>query len=168
MTKTLEDRLIPNLAQMPDGCIEWTGWRCLRGYGQIRTGGADAPKIKTHRAAWIINNGPIPEGMMVLHHCDNPPCCNPEHLYIGDAFDNMADKKRRGRIGDTGKGKRKVDAAGIRADFVRNYERRYHAHGGWIWRSNAIELAVKYKTAPEYVLSIASGRARRSIHEFMP
>jgi HNH endonuclease len=57
-----------------------------------------------HRAMWIICYGEIPEGAQVLHHCDNPACVNPEHMFLGDHNSNMLDKrmKRRGRNQWTG------------------------------------------------------------------
>ena len=53
--------------------------------------------FSAHRLAWEAANGPIPAGLLVLHHCDNPPCCNPAHLYVGTAKDNARDCKARGR-----------------------------------------------------------------------
>lgn len=50
-----------------------------------------------HRVAWEAWNGTIPAGMWVLHHCDNPPCCNPAHLYLGTPADNNRDRDERGR-----------------------------------------------------------------------
>lgn len=50
-----------------------------------------------HRASWVMHRGPIPPGAMVLHHCDTPPCVNPDHLYVGDARANQRDKTERGR-----------------------------------------------------------------------
>jgi hypothetical protein len=52
---------------------------------------------KAHRVAWALANGPIPDGAMICHHCDNPPCCNPAHLYAGNAQTNADDKVARGR-----------------------------------------------------------------------
>lgn len=79
-----------------DGCWLWTGNHNQKGYGQLRlgrTGGA----ISTHRFSWALHNGPIPNGLFVLHHCDNPSCVNPAHLYVGTQRDNVRDAINRGR-----------------------------------------------------------------------
>lgn len=64
------------------------------GYCRIRRGDQ---KLYVHRIAFEISHGPIPPGMHVLHKCDNPRCCNPNHLKLGTANDNMADKAAKGR-----------------------------------------------------------------------
>lgn len=74
-----------------DGCWSWTGPKNERGYGHIRHQYA-------HRIAYELFVGPIPDGLFVLHRCDNPPCTNPEHLFIGTHADNMADANRKGRL----------------------------------------------------------------------
>lgn len=76
------------------GCWEYRGARLALqagGYGIVRRG------YRAHRVSYEHFIGPIPEGMMVLHSCDNPPCVNPQHLRIGTAADNMADALARGR-----------------------------------------------------------------------
>ena len=80
----------------PDGCWPWTGARGRRGYGQLKWQGRDA---RAPRVAYEIGAGPIPEGLFVLHSCDNPPCVNPAHLRVGTASDNTADARSRGRFG---------------------------------------------------------------------
>ncbi len=54
--------------------------------------------MRAHRLAFALSRGPIPAGMLVLHDCDNPPCCNPEHLALGDQFVNMRDAARKRRL----------------------------------------------------------------------
>ena len=102
---TIVDRLAAGVAAMPDGCIEWTGAVDRRGYGRLQRGSRGMGVVMTHRLAWELANGPIPEGAWVLHRCDNPPCCQtnptdayPEgHLFLGTHADNMADMVAKGR-----------------------------------------------------------------------
>ena len=76
-------------------CILWIGAKSGL-YGQISVGG----KLKrAHRVAWEKENGSIPEGLYVLHHCDNPPCVNVDHLFLGTQADNMRDMSEKGRNG---------------------------------------------------------------------
>ena len=76
-------------------CWEWQGAISDTGYGAFRLG----PKLltNTHRYAYHLANRRIPEGMFVLHHCDNPPCVRPSHLFLGTAKDNNADLWAKGR-----------------------------------------------------------------------
>ena len=74
-----------------DGC--WTFAAHLSGHGYRSFRGRPA-----HRVAWELSNGPIPDGMNVLHKCDNPPCVRPTHLFLGTHADNMRDAKEKGRM----------------------------------------------------------------------
>lgn len=80
-----------------NGCWEFQGSKTEKGYGQVRF---RKSKEQAHRAAYMIYKGEIPKGLYVLHRCDNPPCCNPEHLFLGDQFVNMQDMIRKGRLYD--------------------------------------------------------------------
>lgn len=88
-------RLWPRV-KLVDSCLEWTGSRNEHGYGSIRVNRA---LLKTHRFAWQLSYGEVPHGLDVLHRCDNPPCCNPAHLFLGTAVDNGLDMVRKGRHG---------------------------------------------------------------------
>lgn len=85
----------------PDtNCWEFMGNRDKDGYGKIRIG--NGKRIRTHRLAVLLSGVQIPKGMFVCHHCDNPPCVNPQHLYVGSASDNQKDSFNRGRSVDHG------------------------------------------------------------------
>jgi len=75
-------------------CIEWDGYRTPQGYGQKRFQGKT---WYVHRVAWVEVHGPIPDEACVLHRCDNPPCYNIEHLFLGSRGDNMKDMAMKGR-----------------------------------------------------------------------
>ncbi len=74
-------------------CFNWTGKLHKQGYGVIWAG----KHILAHRFSWAIHNGEIPAGLNVLHKCDNPPCCNPNHLFLGTQSDNVRDMLKKGR-----------------------------------------------------------------------
>lgn len=86
-------KLLELLTPTNNGCLEFIGSRS-DGYGTIRHNGA---VVKAHRLSWELQNGPIPTGMLVLHSCDNPPCCNVEHLFLGTHQDNSDDMIDKGR-----------------------------------------------------------------------
>lgn len=75
-------------------CIELATGLDKDGYGYVWH---DGKKQKASRAVWAHINGPIPPGKLALHTCDNSPCVNPQHLYLGTQQDNMNDRVRRGR-----------------------------------------------------------------------
>ncbi len=86
--------IVARCAKSKNGCLIWPKAKDRDGYGVASWRGR---YVRAHRLAWQQTNGSIPEGLLVLHRCDNPPCCNPDHLWLGTHADNQADKKAKGR-----------------------------------------------------------------------
>lgn len=80
-------------------CWAWTGSTDEHGYGRISLYVGSSP-LKAHRLSYEMRNGPIPEGMVIRHKCDNPNCVNPDHLEIGTQKDNARDMVERGRFNE--------------------------------------------------------------------
>ncbi len=121
------------------GCWLWRGPFGSKGYGKF-TPGHGVSRIAS-RVAWAIMNGPIPEGVCVLHRCDNPPCVNPAHLFLGTVAENNADKARKGRC------PRGEDAehSKLTADDVREIRRRFES--GAIAAEIVRDWPVSHRTA---------------------
>jgi hypothetical protein len=98
---TLESGFEKFAIKNPEGCWGWKGSTSSKwNYGQYRY---NMNRIRAHRASWIIHNGPIPEGIHVLHRCDNYICANPEHLFLGTNLDNIKDMLKKNRHPTIGK-----------------------------------------------------------------
>ncbi len=79
----------------PSGCWVWLGAQTSNGYGSLQISGV---KYSAHRLSYELNFGSIPEGVNVLHSCDNKACVNPAHLFLGTQTDNMHDAIAKGRV----------------------------------------------------------------------
>jgi hypothetical protein len=94
----IEDRFWAKVEPEPNsGCWIWVGTRAYKDYGYIRGSGEWAAMIGAHRVSWELHNGAIPDGLHVLHRCDNPWCVNPDHLFLGSSKDNHWDAALKGR-----------------------------------------------------------------------
>lgn len=120
----------------PGKCWEWIGTIDKNGYGKVQF---LKTEYRAHRAMWQLTNGDIPGGLRVCHHCDNPTCCNPSHLFLGTDKDNHADCKAKGRnVKGTKHGRSKLtekDVLEIRAssDTQTELARQYGVTQSQIW-----------------------------------
>lgn len=92
----VEERLW-GMVNKTDSCWLWTRSVRRDGYGYIRENGRKGKDWGVHRLSYVIANGPIPDGLLVLHTCDVRRCVNPAHLFVGTYQDNMDDCVRKGR-----------------------------------------------------------------------
>lgn len=117
-------------ADRTEGCWEWLGTRWANGYGRIGD-------KKAHRIAWERANGrPIPTGMLVCHRCDNPPCVNPAHLYLGTHRDNVRDRMERER------GQRGTDVNTAKLTEEQVHEIRARCDRGEVHRTVAADFGI--------------------------
>ncbi len=108
----------------PDACWPWTGPKASGGYGLVS---AKPRPIRAHRAAYEAVHGPIPDGLIILHACDNPPCCNPDHLSLGTHATNARDKIVKGRAprGESHPNAKMTDAEIVEAKALRGFGLTY-------------------------------------------
>ena len=93
---SLEARFWPKVQKSAD-CWLWTAATHRNGYGKIGAGRQGDGTLLAHRVAWELTYGPISDGLWVLHHCDNPPCVRPDHLFLGTVKTNGQDMSAKGR-----------------------------------------------------------------------
>ncbi|MGW5519089.1 HNH endonuclease signature motif containing protein [Nocardia africana] len=160
LSPTLSERFYKRLKQTSSGCLEWTGYIGPNGYGQI--GNSNRKVILTHRAAWMLNHGRIAKGMFILHKCDNRPCCNIDHLFIGTQMENVVDMHRKGRA-------RKalgIDSSNGRLTWEEVCEIRRRWIPGWaaghgVSTGNTGELAEEFGCSRRQIISIGRGEWRK-------
>lgn len=140
------------------GCWLWDK-PLTTGYGVVSTGGGR--RAGAHRVSWMLHRGPIPEGLLVCHTCDNRRCVNPDHLFLGTYAENMQDASRKGRMG-------------WKPGEVRNLPRgeghhaaRLTAHDVAAIRASTesgVALSRRYGVTPTQICRIRRGKTWRAVH----
>ncbi len=166
-TDGLTDKIVARFESYRDtsgNCWLWTGGLFSNGYGQFRVG---RYKVKAHRLAWVIMNGPIPDGKIVCHTCDVPRCVNPAHLWLGTDKQNIQDRDRKGRTGDGGSKVKKATGS-VRGErnaaakitplivrTIRKYRRMGHSYQAII---DGVEFSFGIKLSMSQIGNIVHGR----------
>lgn len=149
---TITERFLAYLGERPsEGCWEWQGYRDPNGYGRLNI---DGKPMLAHRLSWELHCAPVPEGLSVLHKCDNPPCVNPYHLFIGTQLANIADMHRKGRARQGVSRGSEHGCAKLSEDQVR--EIRASA-------DKRINLASRYGVSRRQMADIQNGKSWRHI-----
>ena len=147
MDESATQRFLKYVSPEPNtGCWLWTGHIDKWGYGRFFVSGNGSSLA--HRASWAIHRGNT-EGLHVLHRCDNPPCVNPVHLWLGTNFDNMRDMMTKGRKRVSARDGGRNPNAKLTAGQVKDI-RELHASG---WRYPA--LAERFDVSVGCIRSIA-------------
>lgn len=155
-----EDRFWPKVEKSPSGCWLWIGAVSrFSGYGHFHFAGEQ----RAHRVSYILSFGQIPDGMFVLHACDNRRCVRPDHLFLGNHTDNMKDAKRKGRLVPPPKvfGERHhlAKLSDENVAFIRaNYKPRDPVYG-------ATALSRRFNVSPSLIFAIGSGTHRNTTKE---
>ena len=161
--RPLSERLAARLVRAEGGCLEWQGWRGTYGHGQIMA--EDGRVIGTHVAAWTLENGPVPEGHVIRHSCDNPPCCNPDHLLSGTPAENVQDAVERGRVARGAQ----LPHYKLTDEQVAEIRRRHDPEAypsrrrGNQRRSNTPELAAEFGIAESYLRQLVRREERKDV-----
>lgn len=152
-----------------DECWVWTGALTKFGYGH--TSGlpyGEKRPLLTHRVSWLLTHGDIPDGMCVLHRCDNPPCVRPDHLFLGSKKDNTQDMidKGRGRAGAQPWNSRTLGERNAHAKLTASQvvEMRKRAAAGEHYR----DLADAYGISVSNANTIIIGNSWRHVWPFNP
>lgn len=132
----------------PDECWEWQGSIANSGYGQLSFGGT------AHRFSFAYYVGPIPDGLHVLHRCDNRKCVNPRHLFLGTNLDNIRDMQAKGR--NSGPLGERSSLAVLTYVEVKEIRKRYRRESHNV--SNVRQLATEFGVSRDCIHEIVSGK----------
>lgn len=132
----------------PGACWPWLNGHDGYGYGTLERG---EQTYQAHRVAYALAHGPLPTGLYVLHHCDNPPCCNPAHLFLGTQADNMADMASKGRGRSGNRPGAESNNAKLTAAQVAEIRARYPAE-------TQRKLATEFDVHPSAISRIIAGK----------
>jgi len=155
---TIEERFwIKVDIQGPDDCWEWRAGRDDQDRGCFNPG-VGLPTARAHKFAYELVKGPIPQGLCVCHTCDNPPCCNPNHLFPGTRSDNMQDMMRKGRKDMSGEHQPRHKLTAVQITEIRQ-RGEIKKKGKPVVGLSPNQLAVEYGVTPCQIRFILRGES---------
>lgn len=140
-----------------DLCWEWQFGLNDAGYGSFECYFNGVKIRRAHRMAWVLTHGEIPDGLWVLHSCDNRKCCNPKHLFLGTSDDNIQDKLNKGR---QMKGEKQHFHKLTSADVI-EIRKRYKS-------GLSQQLALEYNVSKTTIVNAATRKAWKSVIDRIP
>jgi hypothetical protein len=152
MADSFEERFWARVEKTEGGCWPWLSKLSDRGYGLVKV---DKKWVRAHRVAWRLTHGEHPAQLLVCHHCDNPRCCNPAHLFLGTHAANHADMVAKGRR------RSKSGTVKLTAEQVIAARRRHPAE-------TYAKLAEEFGVAIETVKNAVRGFSWKSLNHLEP
>lgn len=149
---TLEEKLLSKAAWQGE-CLIWFGQKCPKGYGRLRIEGKQQ---RAHRLMYQLRHGPIADGLVVRHSCDNPSCINLDHLSLGTQLENVHDMLARGRANKVNG--ESHPSAKLTDSQVAEIRRRYVPG---VYGKGARVLANEFGVSKPTILAIVSGKSRK-------
>lgn len=140
----------------PEACWNWNACVNKLGYGSLHLEGKTR---LAHRIAFFITNGPFDDTLKVCHTCDNPPCCNPAHLWLGTDVENVADRDAKGRLVNGRKYKGETHINAKLTDEEASEIRKLYETGNFLQR----EIAQRFKVSRQTVQRITAGERWRHL-----
>ena len=148
---TLEQRFWRQVEKVDnDSCWIWQGSKCDRGYGKIGQGGKGGRYLLAHRVSYMLNKGEIPDGLFVMHMCDNPSCVNPLHLMLGTPKENTQDALRKNRLKTVFKNGVEHKFAKLTIEQVKYVKNHPEERG--------VDLAKMFNVSPQAICDVRKGR----------
>ena len=143
----IKGRFLALVTKSDSGCWEWSGHRWSNDYGAFKI---NYKHYLAHRISYRLFVGPIPDGLFVLHHCDNKACVNPDHLFLGTQLDNMRDKVSKGRQ----QRGTEINCAKLNEKAVREI-RSLYGKDGWNYYNLGERYGVRAPTVEDVVKGIS-------------